>query len=444
MIVSRINSTYRERIEMQISVKNIAKILEAGLDIEGLTVIAGYNNMGKSTLLKAIYTVFNTLRDSNKKILTVLKRSINESLSTKESYFDENGYGLLPRELLSTIAEKVNGNLNEFISGKKDNYDLFVKLFKESIEKYKEYWSDYYIEIEIERIYSDDFIRPLYNNIVNICSRDKESVLKYIGEMYIRNVFKGQLNSLHGISGASITVGSETENYFMSISENKIKEMYYTENTEPSVFYIPAYNMLDMLNSALAPRRVYSPEYDIYSMLMEDIKEPTYEEYEESANSTNLIKEIFNEVIHGKLEKQPSGNLFFKDGDLDDFVNIGNVASGMKNFLIIQTLIEKGKLKRNSILLIDEPETNLHPEWHLKFAEILVLMYKNMGIRSIVNSHSPYFIRAIEVKMADHGIKDKGRYYMLSESGKGVFKTQNVTAETDKIYEALYRPLEYL
>ena len=33
---------------------------------------------------------------------------------------------------------------------------------------------------------------------------------------------------------------------------------------------------------------------------------------------------------------------------------------------------------------------------------------------------------------------------MLSESGKGVFKTQNVTAETDKIYEALYRPLEYL
>lgn len=230
----------------------------------------------------------------------------------------------------------------------------------------------------------------------------------------------------------------------MSISENKIKEMEYTENTEPSVFYIPAYNLLDIINGFLPSRRNYSPEHDIYIILREEIKEPTYEEYKESENSTKLIKEIFNEVIHGKLEKQPSGNLSFKDRDSEGFINIGNVASGMKNFLIIQTLIEKRKLKRNSILLIDEPETNLHPEWHLQFAEILLLMYKNMGIRSIVSSHSPYFIRALEVKMADYGIKDKGRYYMLSESGKGFFKTQDVTTETDKIYEALYKPFEYL
>lgn len=426
---------------MRISIKNIAKILEAELDTEGLTVIAGYNNMGKSTLLKAVYIVLNTFRDSNRKMFEVLQNSIYGALLKRESYFNVNGYASLPRDLLLTIAEKVNENLNEFIGGEKDNYNLFVKLFDGSLEKYKEYWSDY---MEIDGIRSDDFIRSLYNDIVNICNRDKNSVLKYIGEMYIRNIFKGQLNSLQGVSEASITVDSKTEKYSMSISENKIKEMEYTENTEPSVFYIPAYNLLDIVNNNFMPRRNYSPENDIYNMLMEDIKEPTYEEYEENKNNTKVINEIFNEVIHGKLEKQPSGNLFFKDKDSDDFINIGNVASGMKNFLLIQTLIEKGKLKHNSILLIDEPETNLHPEWHLQFAEILVLMYKNMGIRSIVNSHSPYFIRALEVKMADYGIKDKGRYYMLSESGKGFFKTQNVTTETDKIYEALYRPLEYL
>lgn len=91
---------------MRISIKNIAKILEAGLDIEGLTVIAGYNNMGKSTMLKSVYTVFNTFRDSKRKIYSVLEESIYVSLLKRESYFDENGYEILPRELLLTIAEK--------------------------------------------------------------------------------------------------------------------------------------------------------------------------------------------------------------------------------------------------------------------------------------------------------------------------------------------------
>ncbi len=426
---------------MRISVKNIAKISEAELDIEGLTVIAGYNNMGKSTLLKAMYIVFNTFRNSDNKVFTVFKRSIYEHLLRKETYFDENGFELLPKELLITIADKVNENLNEFIDENKYNYNLFVKLFNESLENYKEFWSD---DIEIEEIHSDKFIKPLYEDIANICRRNKISVVKYIGEMYIRNLFKGQLNSLKGIHKASIVVDSETEKYFMSILENKIIEMDYTENTEPSVFYIPAYNLLDIFNNIFVARRMYSPEYDIYNVLLEDIKEPTFEEYKETENNTKIIREIFNEVIHGKLEKQSSSNVFLKDEDLDDFINIGNVASGMKNFLIMQTLIEKGKLKRNSILLIDEPETNLHPQWHLKFAEILVLMYKCMGIRSVVSSHSPYFIRALEVNIADYGIKDKGRYYMLSESDKGFFKTQNVTTETDKIYETLYKPLEYL
>ena len=71
-------------------------------------------------------------------------------------------------------------------------------------------------------------------------------------------------------------------------------------------------------------------------------------------------------------------------------------------------------------------------------------MYKYMGVRSIVNSHSPYFIRALEVKMADHGIKKKGRYYVMEEAEQNLFRAQDVTEETDKIYELLYKPLEYL
>ena len=107
-------------------------------------------------------------------------------------------------------------------------------------------------------------------------------------------------------------------------------------------------------------------------------------------------------------------------------------------------MVENGILKKNSILLIDEPETNLHPEWHLKFAEILILMYKNMGVVSVVTSHSPYFIRALEVMMANYGIKDKGSFYLMKETTKSRYIAENVTKNTERIYELLYKPLENL
>lgn len=430
-----------ERIKMQIKIRNIAKVLNAEMVLDGVTVVTGYNNMGKSSILKAAYIVLSTFRNLNYKISLVRKKSITSYFINQESYFDDGGYDYLPKELLHTIAEHVNSHLIDFMDSEKDDYGLFKKMIFDSLEEYKEFWQN---DLKSDMIYSDMFLMPLYRKVKEICTRNKENDLKYIGEMYIRNVFKGQMNSLHNPSQTSIKIDSDREHYFVSVKENKISEMEYSENTEADVFYLPAYNLLDMVVQPAIRQAIYSPEHDIRAALSMQKKEPTLEEYEEIEDNVKQIKGILEEVIQGKLEKLPSGNIVFRDNSLNDSLSISNVASGMKNFLIIQALVESGKLKRNSILLIDEPETNLHPEWHLKFAEILVLMYKYMGVRSIVSSHSPYFIRALEVKMADHGIKERGHYYLMEETEQNLFQVNDVTKETDKIYELLYKPLEYL
>ena len=163
----------------------------------------------------------------------------------------------------------------------------------------------------------------------------------------------------------------------------------------------------------------YSPEGDILRYLR-NISNPdsTFEEYTEIESNMETVKEILEDVVNGNLRMSNNGSILYDDNDLNISVNLENVASGIKNFLLIKKLVENGFLKKNGILLIDEPETNLHPEWHLKFAEILVLMYKNMGVVSVVNSHSPYFIRALEVMMANYGIKDKGSFYLVKEKMK--------------------------
>ena len=43
---------------MKININNIGIIEEASLKINGLTVITGYNNSGKTTVGKVVYSLF--------------------------------------------------------------------------------------------------------------------------------------------------------------------------------------------------------------------------------------------------------------------------------------------------------------------------------------------------------------------------------------------------
>ena len=47
---------------MKLSVKNFAKIKDVDIIIDGITVIAGENNTGKSTVGKIVFSLFNALR----------------------------------------------------------------------------------------------------------------------------------------------------------------------------------------------------------------------------------------------------------------------------------------------------------------------------------------------------------------------------------------------
>ena len=129
-----------ERIKMQILIKNVAKILKAELDVGGVTVIAGYNNMGKSTVLKSIYVVLNTFRNSTNKIVSTRKESIYSYLLKSENYFDQNGCENIPRELLFDFAHGIGQHIEEFNAMGKDNYELFKKIFFQSLVMYEHFF----------------------------------------------------------------------------------------------------------------------------------------------------------------------------------------------------------------------------------------------------------------------------------------------------------------
>ena len=120
-----------------------------------------------------------------------------------------------------------------------------------------------------------------------------------------------------------------------------------------------------------------------------------------------------------------------------------NLSTGIKSFSILRRLLQNGSIDENGIIILDEPEIHLHPEWQLKFAEIIVLVQKEFETNILLNTHSPYFLNAIEVYSQRYGIEGKCAYYLANEVDNET-NIENVTNNTEKIYEKLARPLQDL
>ena len=113
--------------------------------------------------------------------------------------------------------------------------------------------------------------------------------------------------------------------------------------------------------------------------------------------------------------------------------------SGIKQIGIIQLLLLNGKLRKDGYLIIDEPEVNLHPEWQFKFAEILVLLAKDLNITIYLNSHSPFFIEAIDAFTEFYDMEEEITYYLTEESEvKGKYNFAKIKSdELYRIYDNL-------
>lgn len=53
---------------MKLLIKDFSKIHEATIELNGITVIAGNNNTGKSTVGKILFALFNSVNDIDKKV----------------------------------------------------------------------------------------------------------------------------------------------------------------------------------------------------------------------------------------------------------------------------------------------------------------------------------------------------------------------------------------
>ncbi len=125
------------------------------------------------------------------------------------------------------------------------------------------------------------------------------------------------------------------------------------------------------------------------------LKGHTFKEFTEAKSKLEAL-------IDGKVEFNESTQRWVFTRGNHKFP-IGITAEGIKKIAILDRLLGNSFLDDNSVIFIDEPESNLHPEAISKLLDIIVILAK-CGIQFFLASHSYFVIKKLFLLAIEHNI----------------------------------------
>lgn len=417
---------------MEIFIKNIGKVKEANIKIDGITVIAGENDTGKSTISKSLFTVFNSFYNIDKKITEQQKDIIKFTIARNFPYNLELVKSITLNDIFGDTF-----NINQLVNDIIKNFEIYkyddINLKNKIVENFKKY------DLNLTK---DDDINEIIEKIKEILNIPNAETEKSIINKNLNVEFNKQINNIFSDEEGIIEIKIKDKKIKLEIFENEIKNIEKTceisINTE--ALYLDDPFIID------------SNFYNNLSNHKEFLRYRLFSEIEDKTNNIGKIiitKKLEN--IYKKLNSICSGYMIESNKNTNDFsyrfnnkeLDIKNLSAGLKTFVILKTLLEKGILEENGVIILDEPEIHLHPAWQIIFAELIVLIQKEFNMHILLNSHSPYFLNAIEIYAEKHNIKEKCNFYSAYLSGQ-FSEFKDVTNNIEEIYYKLAKPFQDL
>jgi len=432
---------------MLVTFKNTGMIEKADIRLDGLTVIAGENNTGKSTVGKMMYSIIKTFnryeKDARLFQVSQIKNAIDDlyfnfkkeyngapGLIDMKEFFDglENeALALLEKSLANKeiefiLAEKIKGftEIIKSISGKEPNLGGIPGRIAAVIDK----------KPPRDTIYKDSF------------------------EKYIKSVLSGEVSNKFSKDPAYSITGTDGDNKIFEISGRNgnlkidVEDRFYFEDAtfiESPVIL----NLVDSLRFSMTEfdgngdikkqvellEKAYAPEY-MKDLILKLTKRNT------RGDQAKIVEKI-RDIIDGYFYYDPEERDFVFEAGNQTFKGVA-IASGIKFLGIVNILFLAGFLGKKTLLIIDEPETHMHPQWQLDFAEVLVKLVKE-GSHILLTSHSPYLIEALKLYADDILGKNQADFYW-SKREKNAFVScfYHVTHDLSPVYNTLAGPFRKL
>lgn len=414
---------------INLEVNGFGLVNNANLKINKINVVGGINSSGKSTVSRFLYCFIKAnVLNNETYIKNVLINEINYLFNPNKDTFSIE-------DNLSDVLKKYDKyKLNHKKTSEMESVELLISLYLGN----RNYFTSYILKELINKEKIDTF---------------EKGSSKFYSSSFESLITNENINAHFDEAGF---VESHGDEYDLNSDLYVIKSEGFLNC--PEIFYIDSFSILDVLhyaqydnlNETNKELDIINPENHI-NYLIDNIYDQNYLHSIENSDETVIqVLNKINNIIHGHVGSNPfTLDFTFVNTHLDDnygsaenpvpVLGTRNTSSGIKQIGIIQLLLLKDKLKQGSFLIIDEPEVNLHPEWQFKFAEILVILAKELDIRIYMNSHSPTFIESLDAFCEFYDMEDDVNYYLTQESEiKGKYDFIEVKSnELYKIYDNL-------
>lgn len=431
--IIEIEIIYMDKI-VELSVENFKAVKKADITLNGITVMSGINGCGKSSLSQLLYYSFYYA---------------NRYEEMVDYHLNQHLYGY--REALKQIEREIKDvvldtdEVYDIYRASVNDRDIYLNYIRLLFSRFLSYRK---IVVEVESEDARNSLKRVVRIIKDTLNdKSQEDLEKLLDRFYIL---------IEQLFNAAV-VGLEQRNY--ELLEDYLS--FYMKRALPEKWTIREYGLpfagddtssVPLLHYIKRVAYVDTPmivgnqlmggrERDYWKNLTDLLSDDShiegnvllYKSLSQILNGESVIEE--DRIRKSKLSyRRIDGKIF----DLKD------CATGIKSFSILQLLLKNGFLQKDTLLIIDEPEAHLHPQWIVEYARMIVLLHKEIGVKFFIASHSTDMISAIRYIAAKEEVQDSLNFYLAENSEETPYEYtyRALGLDIDPIFKSFNKSLD--
>ncbi len=410
---------------MKIKLKNLGSIKQAEFELGDFTIICGNNNTGKTYATYALFgflhrwqdlltvsiddTLIDTLSSEGIIMINLMDyldqyaqilqqgcekytQSLPAVFSAPESHFKEAKFEIILNKVPSLISKfEVTfqfGNSEFLLSKTEDSHDLIISLLAET--KINNFPAQL-----IKSIISETIIKILFLNLFStpfISSAERTGTAIFSDELnFSRNNLLKEMHNLDKEKDPRELLFKSYQNYALPVEEN--------------VDFIRNLKKIAKKNSFINKE---------HPKILAD----------------------FADIIGGCYRVNTNNELHFIPNNTKIKLTIEESSSSVRSLLDMGFYL-RHEAKPGDLLIVDEPELNLHPENQRRLARLFSRLI-SIGIKVFITTHSDYIVKELNTLIM---LNHDSPYLKRIADDEGYHQDELISASQVNVYIAEKRPI---